>query len=310
MPQFTLVKLPTSWVSAAAFDQALANAGDPLCADVEEVVFQFPPDTKPMMDVVLPLLSLANQLAASGKRVTLQFDGGWKGVMSYLDRVGFFQLLDGEVQVRPPAPTRSGAKVHAGQNPGVVELRCIRAESREASTPGILVNALEAATANRPDSRALANAAFTLFAELIDNIYEHSGTHLDGYAGMQVYTQGNVLRVAVSDSGLGILETLRKGCLDRRDAALRDRELLVELFQRGISRHGPMRGCGLRRCAEHAQQFRAVLHLRLPRCCLRLEPGLNGLRPAAAHCRDGLPLIWGTHLHFEFQLDDAKTPLL
>src|SRR5207253_2076387 len=163
--------------------------------------------TRPMTDVVLPLLSLANQLASSGNEVFLQFDGGWRGAMGYLDRVGFFQLLDGSVVVSPQPPTRSGAEVHAGKNRGVVEIRRIRA-------------------------------------------------------------------------------TLRAGHLDHRDAALAATDLIVELLRRGISRHGRFRGCGLPRCAAHALHFRAVLHLRLPRCRVRLVPGADGYRPAVAFCKE------------------------
>lgn len=36
-----------------------------------------------------------------------------------------------------------------------------------------------------------------------------SRTELDGYAALQIYSKGNCLSVAVSDSGLGIMETLR-----------------------------------------------------------------------------------------------------
>ena len=82
----------------------------------------------------------------------------------------------------------------------------------------------------------LEGAAWTIFAELIDNVFSHSQTQLDGYAVLQPrtlfglpipvfyrqqflpsqlihpnheYRGGKMLQVAVSDSGLGIMETLR-----------------------------------------------------------------------------------------------------
>ncbi len=48
-----------------------------------------------------------------------------------------------------------------------------------------------------------------MFSELVGNVYEHSRTQLDGYAVLQVYKNGNSARIAVSDSGDGLLNTLR-----------------------------------------------------------------------------------------------------
>jgi anti-sigma regulatory factor (Ser/Thr protein kinase) len=72
---------------------------------------------------------------------------------------------------------------------------------------------------DRADAAELAGAAWTIFAELIDNIFSHSKTPLDGYAALQFYPNGNSLQVAVSDSGLGIMDTLRP-VLKRESPAL------------------------------------------------------------------------------------------
>jgi len=68
-----------------------------------------------------------------------------------------------------------------------------------------VVPELVAAVAN-PDTTEAArqNAAWTIFTELIDNVFSHSQTPLDGYAALQVYARGNIVKVAVSDSGLEI----------------------------------------------------------------------------------------------------------
>ena len=69
---------------------------------------------------------------------------------------------------------------------------------------------------------------------------------------------GNRLSVAVSDSGLGIMDTLRPSLRSEfpRLAGLSDTDLLVEVFRQGVSRHGADRGCGLEisavRCDHHA----------------------------------------------------------
>jgi len=67
---------------------------------------------------------------------------------------------------------------------------------------------------------------------LIDNIFSHSNTPLDGYAALQLYPNGNSLQVAVSDSGLGIMSTLRPALKHESPALdrLSNTELLVEIF--------------------------------------------------------------------------------
>jgi hypothetical protein len=52
----------------------------------------------------------------------------------------------------------------------------------------------------RRDAEDLGGATFTVLAELIDNVFSHSETALDGYAALQVYPKGDSLQVAVSDS--------------------------------------------------------------------------------------------------------------
>ena len=93
----------------------------------------------------------------------------------------------------------------------------------------------------------LEGAAWTILAELIDNVFAHSETQLDGFAALQVYPKGNYLKVAVSASGLGLLKTLRPTLQNQAPklAALRDVELLVEVFRQGLSRHGTGRGWSL-----------------------------------------------------------------
>ena len=156
----------------------------------------------------------------------------------------------------------------------------------------------------RPDAAELKGTAWTIFAELIDNIFSHSRTELDGYAALQVYSRGNRLSVAVSDSGLGIMETLRPALSveSPRLAGLSDTNLLVEVFRQGLSRHGPDRGCGLKGSAAKAIKFDATLDVRLPRQRVLLMPARGAYEANTAHCYEGLPLVWGTHIAYGFQL--------
>ena len=46
-----------------------------------------------MVDGAIRLLSLANQLAATTRRIHLDFEEGETGTMGYLNRMGFFDHL-------------------------------------------------------------------------------------------------------------------------------------------------------------------------------------------------------------------------
>ena len=157
---------------------------------------------------------------------------------------------------------------------------------------------------NGPARAELSGAAWTIFAELIDNVFSHSSTLVDGYAALQCYSAGKRLSVAVSDSGLGIMETLRPALRTEnpRLAALSDIDLLVEIFRDGISRHGPDRGCGLKGSAAKAIKFNAELDVRLPNQRVLLTPARGIYQPNTAYCYQDLPLVWGTHVGFTFRL--------
>jgi len=81
-----------------------------------------------------------------------------------------------------------------------------------------------------------------------------------------------------------------------------DVELLVEVFQQGLSRHGADRGCGLKGSAAKAMKFSAELDVRLPKQRVLLTPARGAYRVNTAHCFDQLPLMWGTHIGFAFRL--------
>jgi signal transduction histidine kinase len=298
------VLFPTAWVDSLRFERSLSRSEDPH-RTIEGVLFRFPHDCKIMVDAGIRLLCLANQLQDVGKIVTLVFDDGVSGTQGYLDRMGFFDLLHPDIRVAPNRPSTSTATVYRGANPSLVEFRAINPCQRDKTLPSCLEEALVTAVSHRPDHRALGNMAFTVFSELVDNIYEHSATHLEGYAGLQVYHRGGRVKVVVSDSGKGIIETLRPALLTqyRRFANRSDSDLVVEAFRTGLSRHGTGRGCGLKACADHAIRFGANLEVRLPTCYVRLVPSSDGYRPNTAYMYQHLPLIWGTHITFDFHLD-------
>lgn len=225
--------------------------------------------------------------------------------MGYLDRMGFFDHLAKDVDVLPARPSLSGAEIYGGTNTRLVEIASINPKDRDVYLPSRLTDAMMGSCGNRVDAKELEGAAWTIFAELIDNIFSHSSTQLDGYAALQVYPRGDRVKVAVSDSGLGIMGTLRPVIKTEFPSLekLSDIDLLVEIFRQGISRHGADRGCGLKGSAAKAIKYNGELDVRLPNIRVLLIPGKEGYKPNTAYCYDGLPLIWGTHICFTFRLD-------
>ena len=281
-----LIEFPSGWMNASALEKALGESGEPHSSSNTDIEFRFPVGSKVMIDVGLRLLSLFNQLDFSTHRVRLHFDEGEAGVMGYLNRIGFFDHLSPRIEVFPDRPDFSAADVYGGMNTGLVEIAFINREVRDNDLPSRLTNALMRACGKRPDASDLEGAAWTIFAELIDNIFSHSETPLDGYAALQVYPRGNMLNVAVSDSGLGIMETLRPALKQESPvlSRLSDLQLLVEIFRQGVSRHGAGRGCGLKGSAAKAMKYKADLDVRLPHIRVLLKPGVQGYRADTAYC--------------------------
>ena len=298
------VHFPANWINVGRFESALRASCGPHEQNTVEVTFEFPVGCKIMVDGAIRLLSLANQLVFSTRRVCLNFEEGESGTMGYLNRMGFFDHLSSEVRVLPSRPFYSGAKIYRGGNSMLVEIARINKDVRDDDLPTRLTDAISYACSSRNDVDDLQGAAWTIFAELIDNIFAHSATQLDGYAALQVYSGGNRLSVAVSDSGLGIMQTLRPSLRAEfpKLARLSDTDLLVEIFRQGLSRHGPDRGCGLKGCAAKAIKFDASLDVRLPNQRVLLTPARGTYEPNRAFCYEGLPLLWGTHIAFAFGL--------
>ena len=299
------IKFPSVWVDASALENVLRSGYGPHRPDVYEVSFVFPRGCNIMVDTAVRLLSLSNQLDYRTCRVCLNFEEGETGTMGYLDRMGFFNHLSKNVEVLPARPVVSGVEIYGGTNADLVEITRINREYRDEQLPTLLTEAVMRSCCDRVDAGELRGAAWTIFAELIDNIFSHSKTPLDGYAVLQPYSQGHRLKVAVSDSGLGIMDTLRPSLKNEFPALdkLSDTDLLVEVFRQGLSRHGADRGYGLKGCAAKAIKYNADLDVRLPTTRVLLSPGKEGYRPNTAYSYDNLPLLWGTHICFTFHLD-------
>lgn len=204
-----VVSLPPCWIDAGRFELALACGGGPHDASLYPVSFHFPRDCKVMVDAGVRLLSIANQLSHTMRRIRLIFDEGEMGTMGYLNRMGFFDHLAKEIEVLPGRPAISGAKIYGGTNHSLVEIARINPSFRDDHLLIRLSRAVGVALSTRADASAIEGAVWLIFSELIDNIFSHSATILDGYAALQWYRNGNSLQVVVSDSGQGIMQTLR-----------------------------------------------------------------------------------------------------
>ena len=303
MEAISEIVLSAQWVNSESFEQSLRGTLSPHDKAVSEVIFKIPHGSKIMVDTGIRLLSLANQLCFLGKDVTLSFEEGEDGALGYLNRIGFFDYLHADAKVFPDRPHHSSASIYRGKNAKLVEIERISPTLVDRSLPSRLADALEEAVLSRSDHESLSFAAFTVLSELIDNIFQHSSTELDGYTVLQVYKRG--VTVAVSDSGKGIIETLRPSLKSEfpRLKKMSDTDLVVEAFKTGLSRHGRERGCGLKRSAEQAIKYKATLDVRLPTCFVHLEPSADGYAPSTAYCYEAIPLIWGTHICFDFLLD-------
>ena len=75
---------------------------------------------KVMVDAAARLLSLINQMASVARPVTLEFHDGEEGVMGYLSRIGFFELLHSSVAIAPNPPSYSRGEVYRGTNGCIV----------------------------------------------------------------------------------------------------------------------------------------------------------------------------------------------
>ena len=155
-----------------------------------------------MIVAAIRLLSLCNQLVLSSRRVKLDFQD--LNALGYLNRIGFFDHLAPLVQVTPSRPLFSAAYVYRGANAGVVEIARINKDHRDTTLPIRLSAAVNGACGQRSDIKEITGAVWTIFAELIENVFSHSETPLDGYAALQVYKGGNSVALTVSDSGVWV----------------------------------------------------------------------------------------------------------
>jgi len=303
MEKVCRIVLPGYWITAKVFEQILQRSQECLTSDDVPLIVVFHKRCKVMVDAAARLLSLANQLTARSRPVTFAFDGIWNEAMGYLARINFFNLLSEQVKIVPERPDSTLISHHRNNSRNLVEFISIHPGEQEAmlAVPRKLTDALILAMEARPDMHRLRHTAFTIFAELIDNIYNHSLTTLDGFVGLQVYRAGGEAQVVVSDSGVGLLQTARPK-LPRDERTEGDKELVAKIFREGVPWDGDKRGLGLKQCAAKAIKLSARVNVRLANFNLDLAPTERGYQVSEKECFYNLPFLQGTHICFYFPL--------
>lgn len=271
------IYFPSQWISGPALERALRLAMTEE-SDRMRVVYHFPLGCKVVVDAGARLLSLIHQHVEDGWQVTLDFEDPDEA-LGYLNRAGFIRLLPPNVHVLPERPNDTQVLVFEGTNDRLVEFKGISPHDPDAARdiPQMLTEKVDVATAGRPDAKQLSGATYTILSELIGNIYEHSETRIDGFVALQVYRNAHKACVVVSDSGKGLLTTIRPalGLYAPDLINLSDAEVVDGLLTRGLSRHGSPRGAGLHSCAKYARTCGATIDLRLATCALTVSP--NGI---------------------------------
>jgi len=296
------------WLTSSSFERTLSKSGSPLDSSLHVVAFIFGDECNIMMEALARLLALSNQLQALKKSVTLDFSS-CKGTLTYLDRAGFFEHLHSSIVVLPKRPVGSKASDFKGNNHGLVELKKINPVAPVENIPQLLKNSFVKCAGD-----SYSAAAFTVLSELLQNVEEHSGSATLGFAGLQFYKKTNHIQAVISDSGLGIVGTLRPVLGQRHPEIAKiiaasslppDVALLQTVFSEGRISQKESEGCGLglKRSNDVAKKYKAKITVRQENFEFVVRHSPTGT--TYDHSLNLVKLA-GTHICFDFQLDPAR----
>lgn len=296
------------WLTAGDFERALRSLS-PLDSPHPSVVFMLKDGGKPMLDFVARLLAFCNQLVLGGKDVTLDFDGS-PSTVTYLNRAGFFGVLDPSIQVLPERPSGHLAKTYQGKNDGLIEFRRIDPTEPDQEIPSLLRKSFVSCAGD-----AYSQDAFTILSELFGNVTEHSESVAPGFAGLQFYGRAGKIQAVISDNGRGIVGTLmpvvpqKYPNVQRRIAPAPHAgiALLKEVFKAGglSQSDDDGRGIGLQLSGHVASKSNAKISVRQSDFELRIHYNSDGIQ--FSH-KTQLAHLQGTHICFEFKLDGRVKP--
>ena len=294
------------WIDCESLENSLVVAGSPLDSVCEYITFIIPEKSAILLEASARLLALCNQLVHAGKTVKLDFTACIP-TLTYLDRVGVLTQLHDNISVVPEKPKETRALKFAGKSAALVEVGNIDPTK---SNKDIIIKLTE--TFVNLAGEAYKTVAYTIFAELVGNVSEHSQTPIPGFAALQVYSSNRKhIQTIVSDSGLGIATTLRPSLeshypsLHRQfhtESLSSDIALVIEAISQGeISRFGAGRGLGFKSTTKQAMKFDAKLSVRQETFAVILQFENGELSEVKKFTN--LVKINGTHICFDFFVD-------
>jgi hypothetical protein len=277
------------------------------------VIFDYSAVTFAAIDIHVSALFLFNELARRRQRVTLHWGTTSSDVFKYVDRMGFFGLLDPSIRVEPSRPRPGGSlyERHRNHNAMLLEISEIDIRDHDKGAEALisLRESLETNLASFPAKRrqAIVNDIWTFSAEVIENIYNHSESPVGGVVAAQRYKsdeRGPRLRLVIADGGLGIPSTIRSG-RPTSTQGMTDAPIILAAFREGLSRSSVElgRGCGLRCCASIAMRHHANLRIRAGSSWAFLVTKSKKKGVTLGIYSDEAAPIAGTQITFDFYLD-------
>lgn len=308
----SILNFNNKWYDVSEFEKLYSSIVNPFNPDCEKLQIIIEPRAGMLMDCILRLLCLCNQLATIKKIVILQFNGdiNLHNTYTYFNRCGFFDNLDADVDVIPCVPGSSLAQLYNGNSQTLVEIAPIKTQpdKQDLSIPSKLCNRLMANIGIDDDN--FSNELFTILGELCDNVWQHSNSVSPGFACLQFYGRTKKIIITVSDSGIGLLNSLRPHLATNYPELVKasDHDLVMTMFRDGLSSK-PLetgRGAGLSRSSKYALAHNMHLHLRTSNLSVTLIPASTEYQANVAEFQNAPNHLNGTHISFEFTLNNLK----
>lgn len=315
---FLLTFSADTWITQDDFENELAKTGNPLDGTYKAATITFPRSCSLMMVVIARMLSLLNQLASRNIAVTIDLTRSTR-TRTFLNRSGFFDLLNRDITVLPnrPQPGNSDAVKFMDSSEILVEFGAIDMGSTKAEIRELIKRLGKRFVSGA--SKDYLTVIMTVFSELINNVKDHSNSQIPGFAALQGYNgkgRRKHIQTVISDSGLGVVTTLRKTLKINypelhaqfpAGSLASDIQLVKHVFSNGeISRHGSEngRGLGFKSSRKQASKNEALLIIR--QTCFSIELKYKDGELVTTEVKENLSLINGTHICFDFFIDTSE----
>ncbi|WP_373998469.1 ATP-binding protein [Bdellovibrio bacteriovorus] len=300
------IEFDPQWITCELFEDSLLDA-DLNVDRATKVMFVLPKNCKFLIEATARLLALCNQLIRSKKKVVIDLSDN-SSSLHYLNRAGFFDQLNKNVEIIPKRPTYSTAKGLKGSSDRVVEFGAVDPKESNTALINQLTNAFVSFANDSYD-----NAIFTIFAEMIKNVKEHSESKEYGFAALQKYDgfkgKKKHIQVVISDSGVGIAATLKPNLKKHYPKLLKKSDLeLVRMVLSGsqLSKYGSDsdsgHGLGFKSSQEKASKFNARYSIRQADFSLEFQ-FRNGKLLPIKEIHHSVKIV-GTHICFDFDIDE------